>query len=189
MLQSKVGLQHYSDPLDRPPLAREIRAGEIIAYRAWIVRLINGQVLYEAMHTDALWLNGEMSACQLGGQSVSDYGLAGVHAWKTLEQARAYIGTPNLYTTVVVGEVELWGEVVEHDLGYRAEFGKIRRILEIQRPLKRPAGHEFYIDADGMIAQRATNPAFGDLCERTLDIVAAFVAALMVPHVITALFY
>lgn len=30
--------------------------------------------------------------------------------------------------TVAFGSIELWGEIVEHDIGYRAQYAKIRSI-------------------------------------------------------------
>ena len=46
----------------------------------------------------------------------------GIYAHKTREQAvstaRRRLGT------VVIGEVELWGRVVEHELGYRAQYAR-----------------------------------------------------------------
>lgn len=49
----------------------------------------------------------------------------GVHAWKTLDGAKEYAGG---IMEVVIGRVELWGEVVEHERGYRAEFAAIKSL-------------------------------------------------------------
>lgn len=53
---------------------------------------------------------------------------AGVHAYKDwagpLEDGYC---TSNVHW--VIGEVALWGDVVEHKLGYRAEFGRVHSFL------------------------------------------------------------
>lgn len=54
----------------------------------------------------------------------------GFHAFKTLEGARAYYGYASVKAPVVFGEIALWGTVVEHEEGYRAEFASIVRLIE-----------------------------------------------------------
>ena len=56
---------------------------------------------------------------------VEDYGKAGVHAWKLKRDAIALMVEAG---GGVVGSVLLWGNVVEHERGYRAEFGKVRSL-------------------------------------------------------------
>lgn len=53
----------------------------------------------------------------------------GIHAFKTWELAAdaIQIGTDSLYP--VFGVVALWGKVVEHERGYRAEHAMIRRLI------------------------------------------------------------
>lgn len=49
----------------------------------------------------------------------------GLHAWKQLNQARPFCFG-------AVGEVWLWGTVVEHPEGYRASHGYPKRIITVQ---------------------------------------------------------
>lgn len=49
----------------------------------------------------------------------------GIHAFKTKQQIEEYI---DFMMNVVIGEVYLWGKIVEHERGYRAEFAYPKRI-------------------------------------------------------------
>jgi hypothetical protein len=50
---------------------------------------------------------------------------AGIHAFKKAhEVVRQYNPGPR----VVYGTVALWGEVIEHEMGYRAEFGRVHSL-------------------------------------------------------------
>lgn len=55
----------------------------------------------------------------------------GFHAWKTEAKARDF-AQHNLPASsgyiVIIGEVELWGQVIEHAEGYRAEYAKIKSL-------------------------------------------------------------
>lgn len=99
-----------------------IRAGEIIAVRAW--RLGPDGLLRSMYMADYVWTPRDI-------EKIHDQDIArgyGFHAYKTLERVRGeYCGLG-----VVYGEVALWGEVIEHDWGYRAEYAKVIRILEIR---------------------------------------------------------
>lgn len=108
----------------QPALAIEeagIRAGEITGVRAW---LVVGDHLLKSMYMDYIW--------QPGAQKITDERVHplmgnGFHAFKTLEQCRhEYCGD-----NVIYGEVALWGEVYEHERGYRAECARITRFITI----------------------------------------------------------
>lgn len=194
LIVGNVIVQHILPPEPAPsePLPREIRAGEIVAYRAWEVRLVDGKVQYRSMHIGSVWEDGEMRCDTAAGEALADYECAGVHAWKTERQAHTYAvdaGGPAARTTYAIGEVELWGEVVEHDLGYRAEFGQIRRITHLVHGIRTSPMHEFYIDDSGMVAVRATNPPFKpyEFVDRAFGTVGAFLLALGLLQVIRVL--
>jgi hypothetical protein len=42
----------------------------------------------------------------------------------------------------IYGEVALWGDVIEHELGYRAQFAQI---VSLKHFLKTPAPHKLHI--------------------------------------------
>lgn len=105
-----------SDPEPHPPLQRETKWGEIVAYRCWS---LHGGLLrsYSAQY---LWMPGAIEGLQ-EGQRIEDYGSAGIHAFKDLRNAALYANPENS----VVGSVKLWGDIVEYERGYHAEFAKI----------------------------------------------------------------
>lgn len=102
-----------------------IRAGEIIAYRAWMLRERDPcRGLLDSMFAAYVWHPGQIA-------SSDNLYFHGVHAFKTLAQATDYYRYHQREFHVVFGEVALWGTVVEHEKGYRAEFAKITKILNV----------------------------------------------------------
>lgn len=121
-----------------------IRAGEVVAWRCWRER--DGK-LFSIAFRNHEWVDGRMSvdpdglAIEVGG---------GVHAWKDEQKAQCYaieaVMFDNLYRQamaspyralqlgiestrlfegrIIVGRVKLWGEIVEHEFGYRAEHAR-----------------------------------------------------------------
>lgn len=104
----------YTPPKEK---SEAVIAGEIIGWRLWKV---NGNKL-RSMYIDVDWEPGVPMRGNIDAN-------AGVHAYKTEKDLRksSYLyvfdsGCPENY---VYGQVALWGDVVEHTNGYRAEFGK-----------------------------------------------------------------
>jgi len=94
-----------------------IEAGEITGWRCW--RWFDWCL--HSMMVDGVWMPGE--------PMTGDVECAGVHAWKTKNDAVCYAtATHSAYGVIVVGSVKLWGIVVEHEAGYRAEFAKIASV-------------------------------------------------------------
>lgn len=105
-----------------------VRAGEIIAYRAW--RLCGNKTKLHSMFVDYFWESDEPQ--KIGG-NLNPYHGNGFHAFKTLEKTKQEYGfIPGVTPTTVYGEVALWGEVIEHERGYRAECARVTRILEVR---------------------------------------------------------
>lgn len=120
----------------RPDLKREMKVGEILAYRCW--KLIGNQLRSVYMHDD--WNPGQIMI----GRGIDDWSERGIHAWKDLnskkfnDYVRGYLSVENdpwriscersHSTIIVTGTVLLWGDVVEHEHGYRAEYAKINSI-------------------------------------------------------------
>lgn len=125
-----------TDLAARPPsLHREMKVGEILAYRCW---------RYEAPILRSVYLHDIWRPHKIMiGRDIEDWSERGVHAWKDLnsrqfnDYVRGYLevsrdpwrapitATP---AVIVTGSVLLWGDVVEHEHGYRAEFAKINSI-------------------------------------------------------------
>jgi hypothetical protein len=99
-----------------------IRVGEIIAYRAW--RVIhpwwfrNGDDrLHSVLIKDYVWHPDE--------PAYGDVRNHGIYSFRKVIRSREEywysVGTEPL----LFGKVKIWGEIVEHQWGYRSEFGKI----------------------------------------------------------------
>lgn len=122
---------------DPKPIPHEgIVAGEIIAWRGWKV---NHDLQLTSIFKDQhIWQPG----VPMTGDVRHEYG---VHAFKDPSCVRDYCrddlghsshnylrNTPKPTTLAyAAGKVALWGEVVEHAWGYRAEFAKIISIEDV----------------------------------------------------------
>ena len=100
-----------------------VRAGEIIAYRAW--RVINEgwfrnghDRLHSIFMRDYVWYPDEPAS--------GDVRTHGIYSFRDVIRSNDQYG----YTSItdgplLFGKVKIWGEVVEHEAGYRSQFGKI----------------------------------------------------------------
>lgn len=129
----------------KPALKRDgMVAGEIIGYRCW--RIENG--LLRSVYQSDVWKPGEI----LEGRELGDWDSRGIHAWKDggskhyHDYIRSYLNRENDPFTryfmwgrdtdekveskpaMVTGTVFLWGDVVEHERGYRAEYARVRSL-------------------------------------------------------------
>jgi hypothetical protein len=118
-----------------------IRVGEIIAYRAWRVLKPRwwwegDDRLHSVLMKHYVWHPDE-PAC-------GDVRTHGIYSCRNMVRSREeylyFVGTASL----LFGKVKIWGEVVEHEWGYRSEFGKIvsldygePHLLEIFRKIYR----------------------------------------------------
>ncbi len=108
-------------PPPNPPAFFEdagIKAGEIVAYRAW--RLRNNK-LYSVYESDFCWEPG--TVCEGNAESGT-----GIHAFKSLLLLSEYGVSYSNMDVIVTGTVDLWGDVYEHDRGYRASKAAVRSI-------------------------------------------------------------
>lgn len=126
-------LQYQSPPPPPPALqTTDIIAGEITAWRVW---LVEGGLTLRSVAMYNLWLPG----IPMRGDP-SRY-REGVYSYKTKEELFRHYG---VHKIVAYGEVEIWGDVVEHRLGYRAEFARIKSIYhrypKVQRALRKRYG-------------------------------------------------
>lgn len=118
----QLAIYNNTYPVEPPePIERAgIAAGEIVGWRSWYVR---GGFL-TSVYMDSVWSPDEPMHAR---QKVGDYDQSGIHAWKRQTEAfGTYINVNgnNMPGIGIVGRVQLWGEVVEHEQGYRAEYGK-----------------------------------------------------------------
>jgi len=100
-----------------------IRAGEIIGWRFW--KLCNG--LLHSVIVSYTWHPGvfERSSSKQGGFN------PGYHAFRDKEQAKREASAHTYWTPFVIGSVAMWGEVIEHQHGWRSEYAAVRSIIKI----------------------------------------------------------
>lgn len=122
-----------------------IRAGEIIAYRAWSV--LNGRlrsmaaefdwepnglpVFYKRIVSSEKWLPVPYQS-----PNGVDQEMAGFHAFKSMRDVKFEYAPCDADDAVVYGQVKLWGTVYEHQFGYRAEYARVHALIEY-RSLRR----------------------------------------------------
>jgi hypothetical protein len=104
-----------------------IRAGEIIGWRVW--RLRNG--LLHSVIVPYTWRPGvyERSGLKNGG-GYYNYN-PGYHAFRHKEQAEREAPVLAYNALAAIGSVALWGEVIEHQYGWRSEYAAVRSIIKI----------------------------------------------------------
>jgi len=113
--------------------APRIRAGEIIGWRFW--KLYNG--LLFSVFASYSWPPGvfERSSAKqcefknLGYHVFKDN--LGYHAYRDKEQAKYEALLHACWSPCVIGSVAMWGEVIEHQHGWRSEYAAVQSITEI----------------------------------------------------------
>ena len=108
-----------------PRLLRAIpaahRYGYIIGWRWW--RVDRGGLYSLWVGVGSAWPTGQAlwAGTKLHPDPRNYWGQCGIYAWRTAEQALRQ-RMPTGYDLFVLGEVALWGHVIEHERGYRAEY-------------------------------------------------------------------
>lgn len=95
----------------------------IIAWRVWKVDL-KTNLLTSVYMRDVIWQPGNVIQSDKlpnfeGATPVNNQSF-GIHTWKTLQGALQYVSEWTM--PCIVGTVSIWGHIVEHKDGYRAEF-------------------------------------------------------------------
>jgi len=100
-----------------------IRAGEIIAYRAWRA-IVPGLLrsgdnrLHSVYMRDYVWHPDEPAS--------GDVRTHGIYSFRDVVRSQEQYGShASMEGPLLFGKVKIWGEVVEHETGYRPEFAKI----------------------------------------------------------------
>ncbi len=97
----------------------EVVVGEISAWRAW---RLSGDSLTSVYQDQHMWWPGEPMT---GDSTKRD---EGVYSFKKKSELLHYLRSFNPVGRLVVGKVNIWGNVVEHKLGYRSEYAEITEI-------------------------------------------------------------
>jgi hypothetical protein len=101
-----------------------VRAGEIIACRAW--RVIDGNWFRNGddnrLHSVAM----RNYVWHLDKPASGDVRTHGIYSFRDVIRSKEEYGYEvDESEMLLFGKVKIWGEVVEHEAGYRSEFGKI----------------------------------------------------------------
>lgn len=110
-----VGLQ--AAPQAQNFIDAGIKAGEVRGYRCW--NLHADGLLHSVMYDEFVWKPGEIAE----GEPNKPY--AGIYAFKSILLLHNY-GSPGARS--VTGTVDLWGDVYEHEHGYRAQYAAVASI-------------------------------------------------------------
>jgi hypothetical protein len=117
----------YKDPVAaHKPLPRTApTVGELIGHRAWKVE---GGNLLRSYSAGSAWFPGQPMQDKIGkGLEIDDHNTAGIWAFKDpYELAHEFYG--EIQGSGVFGTVWLWGTVIEHERGYRAQYATIRSL-------------------------------------------------------------
>jgi hypothetical protein len=99
-----------------------VRVGEIIAYRAW--RVIHpwwfrsgDDRLHSVLMKDYVWHPDEPAS--------GDVTTHGIYSFRNVIRSKEEYYYSVGSASLLFGRVKIWGEVVEHEAGYRSQFGKI----------------------------------------------------------------
>ncbi len=100
-----------------------IRVGEIIAYRAWRVIVSwwlrkGDDLLHSVLMQDYVWHPDKPAS--------GDVRTHGIYSFRHVIRSKEDYGyTSGRNGPLLYGKVKIWGEIIEHEAGYRSEFGKI----------------------------------------------------------------
>jgi hypothetical protein len=99
-----------------------VRVGEIITYRAWRVILpgwlrSGDDLLHSVLIKGYVWHPDE--------PAYGDVRKHGIYSFRNVIRSKEEYWYSVGNEPLLFGRVKIWGEVVEHQTGYRSEFGKI----------------------------------------------------------------
>jgi hypothetical protein len=121
---------------DRYLQTREIAVREIIAFRAWKVMHFPSILMQPptlvSYSRSYNWQPGVNRAHVMPTR----FNQSGFYALKDYNAILDYWGTSDQW--YCLGAVELWGEVIEGTLGYRAEFAAVQNLVALVRAKSRP---------------------------------------------------
>ena len=105
-------------------------------WRYWQVRRATG-LLHSVTHRSVVWRPGraQRAVCMIGGHDAPASGCAcGIHAAPDLETLREESLCLRPTEALVVGEVALWGQVIDDEHGRRAEYAAPRHLALVVGP-------------------------------------------------------
>lgn len=104
-----------------------VRVGEVTGYRIWRV---DGYRLRSITMSDVIWYPGEPMIGEPDNYPRGVYAFSELHGmYRELANSYQVANQFGSVNGLVGGEVKMWGTVVEHRHGYRAEFAKITKLF------------------------------------------------------------
>jgi hypothetical protein len=108
-----------------------VSVGEFVGWRWWIVMGPAAIVRLASVTAPAIWLPGETmvarnDAFDWKGPEWSGGPNYGIFAFKDRQEALLANDVPGML--MAFGSVSLWGTVIEHERGYRAQYAKVRSL-------------------------------------------------------------
>lgn len=112
-----------------------VRLGAVDGWRLW--RCVDGYRL-KSVTRDVTWLPGVPMTGDISGAYGSGRGsfnhAGGVYAFREIDTAVRELFMSLRDEVYVLGRVKLWGTIVEHELGYRAENARIVELTDAKTP-------------------------------------------------------
>jgi hypothetical protein len=122
MLIKITPANRQQDELARSLRHEGIRVGEIVAYRAW--RVIEphwwwpgDDCLHSVLMQEYVWHPDEPAS--------GDVRTHGIYSFRDAVRSKEEYPYSAGRATLLFGKVKIWGEIIEHQNGYRSQFGKI----------------------------------------------------------------
>lgn len=116
----------------KEPLPREpIRPGEYVGHRIWSLK---EDGLLHSFVINCRWdPKRPVLDTSYQGQKIADYNMVGIWSFKDKDDLyKEYICAwgESIYP-IIVGTAWLWGTVIEHEKGYRAQYATIKTLDEV----------------------------------------------------------
>lgn len=115
----------------------------IVGYRAW---RIENDVLCSTTYRHNIWLPGKTLKAKCSYDSTENNkrctlqhslhhpphkgGLCGFYAYNEPEWNIIKLKVGGCYS-LALGEVELWGKIIEHEVGYRGQYARVKRVIKM----------------------------------------------------------
>jgi hypothetical protein len=122
-----------------------VQDAEIVAYRIWRVEhhAESKPALHSWVMTRTIWPYAQELVSRKD---------RGIHAFKTLSHLLEYAGSIDKHSPHAIGTVSLWGQVIEFERGYTAEYAYPRKLIcsdeKTAADLRRAYGCEAYATTD-----------------------------------------
>jgi hypothetical protein len=105
-----------------------LAVGELVGWRVWNVEFLAGCSFLRSYSHQMLWPPGPLQADKTPELDNSH----GIYALKTWKRMLDYVRKPSDF--LVLGQVHLWGKVIEGTHGYRAEWAEPLSLVTLVIP-------------------------------------------------------